>query len=287
MTVPNFFVAGMPRAGTTTLWTLLRAHPDIFMPEMKEPRHFDTDLPPDPFARFRRFPLPESALPVCRDRARYLSLFADARGQAAVGEASTYIRSHVAARAIYDFNPRAKFILVLRDPVEALDSLYHLHLRYGSIDCSFDEFFAEYSPWNRSLPAHLNQLQELFGPENVSIHLFEDLQRDTPQVYRTVLQFLGVDSGFSPEFQTHNSAAEVAPGGFPQWLMSVLHSPVAIGLRQRLFAKDLGISEAITRLFSRPRPKLTADQKRLYSGLLQPSVKELEAMTGRDLSGWY
>lgn len=276
----------MPRAGTTTLWNLLRAHPDIFMPAIKEPRHFDEDLPADPYARFRRFPLPQSALNVHRDRSRYLALFSDADGHHAVGEASLYIRSRIAARRIHEFNRDAKFILLLRDPVDALYSFYHLHLNNASIRCTFDEFFTEFAPWYQRVPDHLKLIQALFGTESVSIHLFEDLVRDAHQVYRSVLQFLEVDPDFSPDFKTHNSSSRIPPPGFPQWLMSLLHSPFATRLRMRVFAQEIGISKAITRLVSGPRPKLPTDQRRRYSEVLRPSLRELAAMTKRDLSGW-
>ena len=40
MTLPNFLVIGAPKAGTTSLHLHLRAHPAVFMPELKEPRFF-------------------------------------------------------------------------------------------------------------------------------------------------------------------------------------------------------------------------------------------------------
>ncbi|MFZ4637944.1 MAG: sulfotransferase family protein, partial [Pirellulales bacterium] len=233
MTTPNFFVVGMPRAGTTTLWTLLRAHPQVFMPEIKEPRHFDDDLPPDPYARFRRAPLPHSAVSVCRDRTAYLALFAQAENQRAVGEASLYIRSGVAAQRICDFNPQAKFILMLRDPVDALYSLYHLHLRNASIRCTFDEFFSEFSPWYQRLPDRVRQIQELFGHDRICIHLFEELSLDPARVYRSLLQFLEVSPDFSPEFKKYNSSSESTRPGVAAGILSVLHSPAVTQLRRR------------------------------------------------------
>lgn len=287
MTTPNFFVIGMPRAGTTTLWTLLRAHPQVFMPEIKEPRHFDDDLPPDPYAKFRRAPLPQSAVSVCRDRTKYLSLFSKADNHRAVGEASLYIRSSVAAQRIYDFNPHAKFILMLRDPVDALYSLYHLHLRTASIRCTFDEFFSEFSPWFRRLPGHLKQIQELFGQDRVCIHLFEELSLDPSGVYRSLLQFLDVSPDFAPEFKKYNSSIESARPGFAEWILSVLHSPTVAKLRMRFVERDLGIAETVTRLLSQRRPELGSQQKHHYARELQPSLQELAALTGRDFSAWY
>ena len=41
---PNFFIVGMARAATTSLWNYLRKHPDVFMSRLKEPNYFDMDI---------------------------------------------------------------------------------------------------------------------------------------------------------------------------------------------------------------------------------------------------
>src|SRR5574340_1300586 len=71
---PNFFIVGAPRAGTTTLWYMLRQHPDVFMPRHKEPYYYCDAHPP--FA--------------IKDRDQYVGLFAPARKETAIGEASAW-----------------------------------------------------------------------------------------------------------------------------------------------------------------------------------------------------
>ena len=91
MTIPNTFIVGAPRSGTTALHHYLSQHPDIFMSEPKEPHHFGRDLWTEYTEFFRRF----------RDKDRYLALFAEANGHAAVGEASVwYLFSSTAAAEI-------------------------------------------------------------------------------------------------------------------------------------------------------------------------------------------
>ena len=56
--IPEFFIVGHPKSGTTALYEMLRTHPQIYMPELKEPAYFATDLR----TRFQRpaaGPLPE------------------------------------------------------------------------------------------------------------------------------------------------------------------------------------------------------------------------------------
>ena len=63
--IPDFFIVGAPKCGTTALYTYLRPHPDIFMPDLKELNFFCTDLVP-------------SVIP---DMLTYLALFATSSGR--------------------------------------------------------------------------------------------------------------------------------------------------------------------------------------------------------------
>ena len=92
---PDFFIVGGPKCGTTALYQYLRGHPQVFMPLIKEPHHFGSDL--------RQ---PNAVI----ERERYLALFAGAGDARAVGEGSTwYLRSHEAATA--SSSRRSKFAL--------------------------------------------------------------------------------------------------------------------------------------------------------------------------------
>ena len=89
--VPDFFIVGHEKCGTTALYKMLRQHPQVFMPEHKEPRFFSWDLRHSP-------PKPGAELPDTLER--YLELFAPAAAGQLVGEASPqYIRSPGAAAA--------------------------------------------------------------------------------------------------------------------------------------------------------------------------------------------
>ena len=81
---PDFFIVGAPKCGTTSLYYYLRQHPQIFMPDYKEPHFFGKDLNKisDEFIY---------------DEIKYLDLFKDAKPDQKIGEASTfylYSKSH-------------------------------------------------------------------------------------------------------------------------------------------------------------------------------------------------
>lgn len=109
MKKPNFFIIGAPKCGTTSLAAWLAEHPQIFMSPIKEPQFFNKDV---------GFPM--------KSLQAYEKLFKDASsGHIAVGEATVlYLYSKVAVRNILDYNPDAKFIVCLRNPV---DMAYSLH----------------------------------------------------------------------------------------------------------------------------------------------------------------
>src|SRR2546430_260412 len=92
--IPDFFIVGHHKSGTTALYEMLRRHPDVFMPDIKEPRFFASDLRP-------LLQAPAGMLPETFEE--YLALFQPARADQRVGEASpSYLRSATAARDIAD-----------------------------------------------------------------------------------------------------------------------------------------------------------------------------------------
>src|SRR3954469_17362945 len=98
---PNLFIVGAVKCGTTAWHEYLRSHPDIFMPELKEPGFFAHDLP-----KWRG---------IVSD-GEYSALFADGGAARVLGEASAiYLVSNTAAQAIRDFNAAAKILIFLRD----------------------------------------------------------------------------------------------------------------------------------------------------------------------------
>jgi hypothetical protein len=114
--LPDFFIVGQPKSGTTALHEMLRSHPQVFMPASKEPWFFATEL------HDRTPPRPEGTP---RTLAEYVALFEDARPDQRVGEASPlYLWSRTAAARIAAAQPQARIIVILREPASLLRSLH-------------------------------------------------------------------------------------------------------------------------------------------------------------------
>ena len=95
MPLPNFFVIGAPKAGTTALYRALRQHPDIYLPKLKEPHFFSSD-------REGRTGISEPL--------NYFALFAEVTTERAIGEASaSYLASRLAAQRIRSSSRRQRW----------------------------------------------------------------------------------------------------------------------------------------------------------------------------------
>lgn len=127
MSFPNLFVVGAMKAGTTILYSWLENHPLIYMPSIKEPNYFSSDLwQVSTHIVLGTESLVEQATRVrmhnaliCQEKL-YRSLFPpQAEGYRYLGDASpSYLRSQVAAEKIFNWAPDAKIIILLRDPIE-------------------------------------------------------------------------------------------------------------------------------------------------------------------------
>lgn len=114
VTVPNLFLVGAPRCGTTSLYRYLAAHEEIFMSPVKEPHFLGSD-PYDPTS--------------LRDESRSRALFEHAGGARVAGEASVwYLYSQTAAKQIRDFSPDARILILLRNSVDMVLSLHTHHV---------------------------------------------------------------------------------------------------------------------------------------------------------------
>jgi Sulfotransferase family len=193
---PDFFIVGHHKSGTTALYAMLRSHPEIYMPALKEPRYFAPDL--------RDLLGDTASLPRTWDE--YLALYARAAPGQLTGDASpSYLRSGVAARLIAEARPDARIIAVLREPASFLRSL-HLHLLKEGVESETD--FAKALAAERITRAgrtvlrysdHVHYVEQLrryhaaFAPEQVLVLIYDDFRRDNAGTLRAVLRFLDVD----------------------------------------------------------------------------------------------
>ena len=255
MAKPNFFLAGAPKAGTTSLCSYLAQHPQVFMSPVKEPCYFAAEVRPENFAE----PYREASPNLISDWPSYLRLFQDADAATAIGEASVcYLWSPTAAARIADRVPGARILLVLRDPAERAFSQYLHGVAKGRITGGFGEHldaslrdtagcfcptypflqFGHYAVQIRRYLAH-------FPAAQLQIELYEDFQRTPSDFYRRILGFLGVDPDFVPDTSR----------------------------RHHVYAQ-------------RETLALTAADRRFLVDHYREDILDLQGLLGRDLSRW-
>lgn len=199
--LPDFFVVGANRAGTTSLYHHLRSHPEIFMCEPKEPSFFAFAGRERRDSRTWKTFAPHLVL----DEHAYRALF-DAAGERLAGEASTaYLDSPVAPQRIRAAVPSARIVISLRDPVECFVSrmrtLAAFNIRWKDLGRALAEFDAGageeffYYRYHDAVKRYL----ELFTPGRVKIVLFDDFADDPQRIVRDVYEFLGVDPDHRPQ----------------------------------------------------------------------------------------
>jgi hypothetical protein len=211
--VPDFFIVGHHKSGTTALYEMLSRHPQIFMSPIKEPKFFATDGRP----RFQ--PTKGHVLP--RTLPEYLALFADARPDQVVGEASpSYLWSHTAAAEIAKVQPDARIIAILREPAVFLRSL---HLQFLRSHVETEKDFRKAMSLERArgegreIPdrSHVPQMlqysehvkfvdqlrryHDVFPRDRVMVLIYDDFRADNTGTIESILRFLGVDDDFAIE----------------------------------------------------------------------------------------
>ena len=226
MRKPNLFLVGQPKSGTTALHSFLGQHPDIYMSELKAPYFFCKDFheESDNYHKSKLFY-------DIRDEGDYLQLFSGASSEKIVGESSDHsIYSKVAAEEIYKFNPEAKIIILLREPV---DFLYSLHNQYVRITQEDEEDFSKalaleplrvqgnsISPrimcpsflyYSKRVKYYnkVKRFYDVFEPTQIKIIIYEDFREDNDRVFREIIQFLELDTNFSAQYKSVNVGKEV------------------------------------------------------------------------------
>lgn len=273
MTLPNFLIIGAPKAGTTSLYEHFRAHPQIFMPRIKEPRWFGYDGSGD------RLKFPVQSL------AEYEALFEGAADAIAIGEATPhYLLYPQAAERIHAAIPEARLIAALRNPVDRAHSIYEMNRRNKGVnaDLPFAAALAADPNLRESYAPHLARFFALFPAAQIRVILLEDLEARPGETLAELFGFLGVEPGFRPEMKIAN------PGGAPRnrLLHSVLSNKRLIAAARDILPESLIAPFKALRSRNLEKRPLGAAERRAAAEIFREDIARTSALIGRDLSHW-
>lgn len=286
----NLFLVGAAKAGTSSLWAALRKHPEIFAPAdelNKEPSYF-------------------SAIARHNGISWYEEQFSDGARQRYRLDASTaYLTSPEAAAQIYAYNPDARILIVLRDPVARAYSLYNWMVADGyewapnferALDLEDIRFAAPHD--RRSMPQYfwnymyrrsglyadqVSRYTRLFG-DRVLLVSFAELVRNPDNEIDRILGFLGVArrplavERENPSLQVLNPRLSFTARRAQQWLSARLPARFAATKARRDFL--------LRAVQSRHRPApMRGDTKARLEQYFAPELDRVHRLFGLDLSG--
>jgi hypothetical protein len=276
--LPDTFIAGVQKCGTTTLHHMLARHPEIFFPRAPQEIHFfDVD------ENFRK------------GLDWYAGLFRGWKGQRVVAQTSPlyFFEPAVPAR-IHEAIPHARFILILRNPVDRAYSHYWHEVKHGAETLSFEEALSRepdrirkgfegrrhYSYFSRGEYAtQFARYLEYFPRERFLALRFEDLAENVEEILRRCAEFLGVPLvGFSESRRMHS-------------VRNTARMP-----RSRLahsFGRKVGttlpwLGSAIARLNLKPTkyPAMSPETRRRLAQSFENEIRKTAVVTGLDLTAW-
>lgn len=283
--LPNFLIVGAPKCGTTALYKYLSAHPNVFMPEVKEPYYYIK-----PKEGIGHGPKDLSFRGFIDTEAEYHALFDPVTdAHQAIGEASAgYLHFHELAipqikRELGD----VEIIILIRDPVARAFSSHIHHVRGEREDASFQTAWdlqdkrkrdgiwfgfqlRDVGLYAKSIEAY----QKAFT--NVKVILNDDLQRDTAAVVKSTFAFIGVDGTFALQrAERHNE--NLLP-------------------RSRFLALNLGrfknrrlLPAGLIRFLQKKnlyKPELPMDFARTLAVEFEQDLLETSRLINRDLTFW-
>ena len=297
--VPNLFIIGAPKSGTTSLYQYLKSHPNIFMCTPKEPHYFSYDIKNISFVKTLD---------------KYQRLFYKRKTRhKVIGEASVwYLYSDIAIKNIYDYNKKAKIIVMLRNPVDLYRSL-HQHFVYNNYEDRKDLKDAWNFQLNRQqdnnipkncpdskllqyndvlkLGHQVERLYSIFPKKQIKIILFDDFVGHPKDVYKSTLSFLDLDYDYRENFPNINKRREVRYDSLNKFL---LNPPMYLKKVWNIFKKIFGnnIIELVDKIIlmntkDRTNNKNTNLKFQLeLKKLFRKEIIKLSNIIDRDLDLW-
>ena len=283
----DFFIVGAPKAGTTSLYHYLNEHSEIEMSSQKEPDFFS-----DQSLQKQKLYYDKNRIDTIE---KYNSLFEREdvilRGDSSV----SYLFYEDVPHKIFTYNPDAKIIIMLRNPIDRAFSHYLMDYSLGLISESFETiiqkqskhknanlFYQQYiqvSEYSKQIKRYL----EVFFKDNIHFIDYEDFKNDTSDVVSSVFLFLGVNDDFQPylkkKYNTYtapkNSLIRYVYSfvAFRKMVANILSKNLTKTIRNLLFRSD-------------KKPQLPELTRNFLKKHFESDVRELSELLNKDFTKW-
>lgn len=301
--LPDFFIVGAAKSGTTSLAKYLSEHPQIYISYIKEPQFFAFygmeyhNNKPQPFFYIKNL----------KD---YIFLFQKSSENQILGEASTwYSINQTVDRTIENMQKiygkhidKLKFIFIIRNPIERIFSVYIMYVNMGLENLPFEEaIFLGKERIKKGYRLELNYIENmlisysvqkylnLFGQEQVKIYLYEDLKERPRWLLRDIFEFLGVDPNFIPP----NLGIAYNVSGIPKsyfhqvfYNLTVRYNPLKPLIKKVLPEQIQGVVLKKLRKIFYTKPQMSPEIREKLKEIFKEDILKLQGLIGRDLSHW-
>jgi hypothetical protein len=294
MTLPNFLIIGAAKGGTTTIFNVLKQHPEVYLHPIKEVGFF--------WAYGQEVIIQGPGADLLKHRIvnnldQYQALFSHANRKA-VGEATVrYLSDPRSPGLIHQFIPEAKLIVSLRQPADRAFSAFVRNLRDGletihdfasAVDAERQGLrsgwvfggYLEKGFYSKLISRYL----EYFDRSQLNVSLIEDLRDDPQNLMHGIFQFLDIDAAFQGDLTHRYNVSGVIRNPLLRliWtrsnqLKSIIRPLMPARLRQKA-------SEWMIRDLEKPQfpPEIRAELTEYY----RQDIEQLQDLLGRDLSHW-
>ena len=270
---PNFLLIGAPKCGSTSLWKVLRQHPNVFMPEEKEPNFFASD---DKYSE-----------------AEYRALFNGSDSYTAVGEASVAYslveRNPGAPERIAERVPSARLLYIVRHPLRRIESAWLHHSRLDAdVSSDFPKAVRTFPPLleGTRYMRNLDCYRRNFPDKRIHVLFLEDFAEDAPAVLERCDRFLGVN----PNARSHSELAKENVSSQKERLHPLIHQIHEADWWQRVRAivppRLRRFVVRATRQNLSERPKWNPATRRWALNQLQRDVQEILQYAGKPPDFW-
>ena len=285
--IVDFFIVGAPKAGTTSLYHYLNEHPQVEMSSQKEPDYFSDKA------------INEQGMYYGKNRVntldKYESLFVQ-KESVVYGEGSvSYLFYDNVAEDIKKYNPNAKIIIMLRNPIERAFSHFLMDYRLGLIRDSFENVIANKSKHKNAhlfyqqyieVSKYAKQIQrylDFFEKDNILFIDYEDFKNNVLETVDQVYNFLQISAESTADINTKYNTFSMPKNKVIRFIYSFVFIrktftflfPIYLvkNIRDFLFKAD-------------KKPELLKETRSLLKRIFNDDIKNLEEVLSKDYSKW-
>jgi hypothetical protein len=259
------------------------------MSHPKEPHYFSTDIENGRMT----------------DQSKYLACFAQDKTPIAVGDASTlYLYSKDAIQNILEFNANAKFIVMLRKPIDIVLSFHQVALNYFgetetnleiAWDLQIDRQNGKQIPKGcpdpqllmygeiAKLGTQVKRLNDQVKPDQVKFIYFDEFVNKTDKVYCSVLEFLKVNKNHTPNFKNHNPTRRIKFNKLTKIVNQAVGLKKAVGIK-----KQFGVAKKLhtVNIKGGPPKQMSRTLKTTMNVYFEKDIQLLSDLMNKNLSDW-